>query len=124
VIVIIINEKDEALLAHNKKFVAKIYSLIAGFNEPGESLEMTVAREIKEEVNIDVTDIRYICSQPWPFPNSVMLGFSARYAGGEMKPDRIEIEDAQWFPKDKLPELPGHGTVSRYLIGLWLAGKL
>ena len=124
VIVIIINDKNEALLAHNKKFVGGIYSLIAGFNEPGENLEATVAREVKEEVSIAVKDIRYIRSQPWPFPNSLMLGFSARYAGGEITPDGVEIADAQWFPKDRLPPLPGHGSVSRYLIGLWLEDKL
>ena len=124
VITIVINDREEALLAHNKKFVQGIYSLIAGFNEPGESLEATVAREVKEEVNIDVKDIRYIRSQPWPFPNSLMLGFAARHSGGDIKPDGIEIEDAQWFPKDRLPMLPGHGSVSRYLIELWLAGKL
>jgi len=124
VITIIVNDREEALLAHNKKFVTGMYSLIAGFNEPGESLEATVARETKEEVNIDIKDIRYIRSQPWPFPNSLMLGFSARYNGGELKPDGIEIEDARWFPRDSLPMLPGHGSVSRYLIELWLAGKL
>ena len=124
VITIVINDRDEALLAHNIKFAAGIYSLIAGFNEAGESLEATVAREIKEEVNLDVKDIRYIRSQPWPFPNSLMLGFTARYNGGELRPDGIEIEDAQWFSKDRLPLLPGFGSVSRYLIGLWLDGKL
>jgi len=124
IITIVINDRDEALLAHNKKFIPGLYSLIAGFNEPGESLEATVAREIKEEVNIDVKDIRYIRSQPWPFPNSLMLGFSAHYNGGELRPDGIEIEDAQWFPRNNLPGLPGYGSVSRYLIGLWLDGKL
>ena len=124
VITIVINDRDEALLAHNKKFVNGIYSLIAGFNEAGESLEATVAREIKEEVNIDVKDIRYIRSQPWPIPNSLMLGFAARYNGGELRPDGIEIEDVQWFPRDRLPNLPGHGSVSRFLINLWLDGKL
>ena len=124
IIVIVINDKNEALLAHNKKFVGGIYSLIAGFNEAGENLEATVAREVKEEVSIAVKDIRYIRSQPWPFPNSLMLGFSARHAGGQIIPDGIEIADAQWFPKDRLPPLPSHGSVSRYLIGLWLEGKL
>jgi NAD+ diphosphatase len=124
VITIIINDKGEALLAHNKKFVNGVYSLIAGFNEAGESLEATVARETKEEVNIEVKDIRYVRSQPWPFPNSLLLGFTARYAGGEVKPDGVEIEDAQWFSRDKLPPLPGNGSVSRYLIGLWLEGVL
>jgi NAD+ diphosphatase len=124
VITIVINDSDEALLAHNKKFAAGVYSLIAGFNEAGESLEGTVAREIKEEVNLDVKDIRYIRSQPWPFPNSLMLGFTARYKEGGLKPDGIEIEDARWFSRDNLPALPGNGSVSRYLIGLWLEKKL
>jgi NAD+ diphosphatase len=124
VITIIVNDKDEALLAHNKKFSSGMYSLIAGFNEAGESLEATVAREIMEEVSLEVKDIRYIKSQPWPFPNSLMVGFFARYAGGTIKPDGIEIEDAQWFSKDKLPTLPGYGSVSRYLIELWLDRKL
>jgi len=124
VITLVINDKDEALLAHNKNFAPGIYSLIAGFNEAGESLESTVAREIREEVNIEVKDIRYIRSQPWPFPNSLMLGFTARYNGGDMRPDGAEIEDAKWFRRDNLPDLPGNGSVSRYLIGLWLDKKL
>jgi NAD+ diphosphatase len=124
VITIIINDRDEALLAHNKKFANRVYSLIAGFNEVGESLEATVVREIREEVSLEVKDIRYIRSQPWPFPNSLMLGFAARHAGGEIKPDGIEIEDARWFKKDDLPELPGYGSVARSLIGQWLEGKL
>ena len=124
VITIIINDREEALLAHNKNFAPGIYSLIAGFNEAGETLEATVAREIREEVALEVKDIRYAASQPWPFPNSLMLGFSARHAGGEIKTDRVEIEDAQWFPRDRLPDLPGPGSVARFLIGRWLEGKL
>jgi NAD+ diphosphatase len=123
VITIITNDAGEALLAHNKKFTPGVYSLIAGFTEAGESLENTVVREIREEVNIEVRDVRYICSQPWPFPNSLMLGFTARYASGLLRPDGIEIEDAQWFSRDKLPKLPGNGSVSRYLINHWLDGK-
>jgi NAD+ diphosphatase len=124
VITIIINDEGKALLAHNKKFLPGVYSLIAGFNEAGESLEAAVAREIREEVHIGVQDIRYIASQPWPFPNSLMLGFSARYASGTIRPDGVEIEDAQWFRRDALPKLPGAGSVSRYLIGRWLDGTL
>jgi NAD+ diphosphatase len=124
VIIIVINDKGEALLAHNKKFAAGVYSLIAGFSDVGESLEATVVREIKEEVNIDVKDIRYIRSQPWPFPDSLMVGFAAHYAGGELRPDGIEIEDVRWFPRDSPPDLPGSSSVSRYLINLWLEGKL
>ena len=124
VIILVTNDNGEALLAHNKKFAAGLYSLIAGFSEAGESLEATVAREIKEEVNIDIKDVRYIRSQPWPFPNSLMLGFAAHYAGGELRPDGVEIEDARWFSRDNPPNLPGSSSVSRYLINLWLDGRL
>ena len=124
VITIVTNDKDEALLAHNMKFATGVYSILAGFNEAGESLEETVVREIREEVNIDVKDIRYVRSQPWPFPNSLMLGFAAHYAGGELKPDGIEIEDAKWFSRETLPGLPGSASVSRYLINLWRERKL
>ncbi|MDR2374811.1 MAG: NAD(+) diphosphatase [Treponema sp.] len=124
VITIIINDGGEALLAHNRKFADGVYSLIAGFNEAGESLEATVAREIREEVGLEVRDIRYIASQPWPFPNSLMLGFSARYAAGDIRPDGKEIEDARWFKRGDLPRLPGFGSVSRYLINNWVEGKL
>ena len=124
VIFIIINDRGEALLAHNRNFTSGVYSLIAGFNEAGESLEDTIAREAMEEVNVELTDIRYIRSQPWPFPNSLMVGFTARYKGGEVRPDGTEIEDAQWFSRDSLPTLPGSASISRYLIELWRAGKL
>jgi NAD+ diphosphatase len=124
VIVIIINSRGEALLAHNKKFAPGLYSLIAGFNEAGESLESTVAREIREEVGLEVEAVRYAASQPWPFPNSLMLGFTARHASGEIRPDGVEIEDAQWFRPDKLPVLPAEGSVSRFLINRWVEGTL
>jgi NAD+ diphosphatase len=124
VITLIINDEGKALLAHNKKFSAGVYSLIAGFNEAGESLEATVAREIREEVGLEVRDIRYVASQPWPFPNSLMLGFTARYASGELRPDGLEIVDARWFGRDDLPLLPGYGSVSRSLVEAWIAGKL
>ena len=124
VITIIVNDNDEIVLAHNHKFTSGIYSIIAGFNEPGECFEETVLREAKEEINLALKDIRYVCSQPWPFPNSVMLGFSARHAGGELRPDGIEIDDARWFSRENLPKLPPSASVSRYLIDLWFSGKL
>ena len=124
VIVIVTNDKGHVLLAHNTKFTSGIYSLIAGFNEAGESLEETVHREIREEVNIEVRDVRYLVSQPWPFPNSLMLGFSASHAGGMIKADGVEIDDARWWSRDALPELPGHASVSRYLIERWIQGTL
>jgi NAD+ diphosphatase len=121
IIVLITNDRDEALLAHNRKFADGVYSLIAGFNEAGENLETTAKREVREEVGIEIDDIRYRASQPWPFPNSLMIGFTARYVRGEIRPDGVEIEDARWFPRDALPPLPGPGSVSRYLINRWLA---
>jgi NAD+ diphosphatase len=122
VIVLVTNEKDEILLAHNSNFKNTMYSLNAGFVEAGESLEQTVARELKEEVNIDVDSIQYCHSQPWPFPDSIMLGFRAKYAGGELKPDGTEITDAGWFSRDNLPEIPGPGAIARFLIDRWKAG--
>ncbi|MDR0494992.1 MAG: NAD(+) diphosphatase [Treponema sp.] len=124
VITLITNDRDEALLAHNRKFAPGLYSLIAGFNEAGENLESTVAREIREETGIEVKDIQYIRSQPWPFPNSLMAGFTASYASGTIKPDGDEIEEARWFTRDNLPLLPGRASISRYLIELWLEKKL
>ncbi len=124
IIVVIINDKDEILLAHNKNFDADIYSHIAGFSDVGESLEETVKREVREEINIEVEDISYIKSQPWPFPNSLMIGFYARYASGRIQPDGIEIEDAKWFSKENMPKLPQSGSLSRFLIDQWLIDEL
>ena len=124
VITAITNDDNHILLAHNKRFREGVYSLISGFNEAGESLEETVAREIREEVNIEVKDIEYVKSQPWPFPNSLMLGFKARYASGTLKPDGEEIEDANWFTKDNLPQLPGEGSLSRVLINCWMEERI
>jgi NAD+ diphosphatase len=120
IIVLITNHREEILLAHNNNFADGIYSLIAGFNEAGESLEDTVAREVMEETGITVDHIHYETSQPWPFPNSLMLGFTARYVSGIVRPDGIEIADVRWFSRDKLPNLPGSGSVSRYLINRWI----
>jgi NAD+ diphosphatase len=122
VIVVITDDKNRILLAHNKKFKTGLYSLIAGFNEAGETLEETAIREIREEANIEVREIAYVKSQSWPFPNSLMLGFRARYLSGEVKPDGVEIEDVRWFTKDNLPELPAEGSLSLFLIKRWLEG--
>jgi NAD+ diphosphatase len=124
VIVLVLNDKGEALLAHNRAFAGRVYSLLAGFVEAGESLEAAIHREIREEVNVTVKDIRYEASQSWPFPNSLMAGFCARYAGGEITPDGLEIEDAAWFKRSAPPEIPGSGSVSRYLINKWIDGTI
>jgi NAD+ diphosphatase len=122
VITLITNDRDEVLLAHNANFINRVYSLIAGFVEAGESLEAAVKRETLEEVNIEVDEIHYTASQPWPFPNSLMLGFTAKHRGGEIRPDGTEILDAQWFSRGNLPNLPGNGSIARRLIEGWKRG--
>lgn len=109
------------LLARSPHFVPGVYSTLAGFVEPGESLEETVAREIREEVGVEVRNIRYFGSQPWPFPNSLMIGFVADYAGGEIRIDPSEIEDARWFGPDDLPLLPSRLSIARALVDDFLA---
>jgi NAD+ diphosphatase len=120
IIVRVTNENDEILLASNSKFSENIYSLIAGFYEAGERLEDTVEREILEEVGLSVKNIRYLASQNWPFPNSLMIGFSACYSGGVIRCDGVEIVDAGWFSRSNLPLLPGHGSIARFMIEQWI----
>ena len=115
---------DKILLAHNRNFTSGVFSLIAGFVESGESLEQAVAREIMEEVSIKVKNIRYYSSQPWPFPNSLMLGFVAEYDSGEVKPDGVELETAGWYSADDLPKLPDHGSIARKIIDDFIANRL
>jgi NAD+ diphosphatase len=117
-----ITKGDEILLAHNHKFRKDLYSLIAGFVEAGESLEEAVAREIYEEVHIKVKNIKYFGSQSWPFPQSLMLGFTAEYDSGEIIADGEEIVDAKWFKFDCLPLLPSEGSISRSLIDSFITG--
>jgi NAD+ diphosphatase len=93
-----------------------MYSALAGFVEPGETLEQTVKREVKEEVGVDLGEVRYVSSQPWPFPNSLMLGFEAEYVGGDIVLDETEILDAQWFRIDDLPNVPGPISIAHKLI--------
>jgi len=101
--IVLVTRGDEILLARSPRFVTGVYSTLAGFAEPGESAEDCLVREVREEVAVEVRNIQYVGSQCWPFPHSMMLGFHAEYAGGEivMQPD--EIEDAQWFSVHDLP---------------------
>lgn len=115
--VIVLVERDgRALLARNARTRMPFFSTLAGFVEVGESLEEAVSREIKEEAGIDLADIRYFGSQPWPLTNSLMVGFTARWAAGELTPDPTEIADADWFAPDALPPVPGKLSIARALI--------
>jgi len=113
----------EILLARSPHFAPGMYSTLAGFVEPGETLEETVVREVKEEVNIAIRDINYIASQPWPFPHSLMIGFSTRHASGDIQIDDCEIEDAQWFTRENMPRLPTQTSIARHLIELFMANS-
>ena len=124
------------LLGRSPAFPEGVYSTLAGFVEPGESLEMAVQREVLEEASIKTTDVTYVASQPWPFPRSIMLGFHARATTTDIRCDPTELEDAQWFTKEQLVtfgnwaddsegyKLPRTDSIARHLIDLWISGEL
>lgn len=116
-------EGKRLLMARNHRFPPGRYSIIAGFVEPGETLEECAAREVMEEAGIQIANVRYVASQPWPFPNSLMLGFTADYAGGEIVLEESEIADAGWFAADAMPQLPPKMSISRRLIDQFIAGN-
>jgi NAD+ diphosphatase len=122
VIVAVVRE-NRLLLAHAARFPGNFYSVLAGFVEPGESLEECVRREVFEEVGIRVADIRYFGSQPWPFPDSLMVAFTAEYAAGEIRVDSSEITDAGWFLAGELPQIPPPISIARRLIDWFAAGS-
>ncbi|MBD2120390.1 NAD(+) diphosphatase [Trichocoleus sp. FACHB-262] len=115
-VIVLISRGDKVLLARAPRFPSNMYSVLAGFVEPGESLEETVAREVREEVGIEIKDIRYFGSQPWPFPNSLMIGFTAIYVSGEIVVQPEELTDAAWFHKRNLPPVPSKPSIARKLI--------
>jgi NAD+ diphosphatase len=115
-IIVLVTRGDEMLLARNANWPTNMYSTLAGFVEPGESIEQTVHREVAEEVGIRVRHLRYLGSQSWPFPNSLMLGFHAEYESGEIVCQEGEIADARWFRHDDLPNVPPGTAISRWLI--------
>jgi len=115
-IIVAVTRGDEILLARSGRFPNGFFSVLAGFAEPGESLEDCVKREVCEETGIEVSNIRYFGSQPWPFPDSLMVGFTAEYTGGQIKIDGKEIVDADWYTRDNLPNIPPKISIARQLI--------
>ncbi|TVT58677.1 MAG: NAD(+) diphosphatase [Azoarcus sp. PHD] len=115
-VMVLIRRGEELLLARSPHFAPGVFSALAGFVEAGETLEQCAAREVREEVGIEITNLRYFHSQSWPFPNSLMLAFFADYAGGEITPEPSEIEAADWFLPSALPLLPAPLSIARQLI--------
>lgn len=119
--IVLVEDGPRVLMTRQARFPAGMYGLVAGFVEPGETLEACVTREVHEETGVDVAEIVYFGSQPWPFPHQIMVGFTARYAGGDLRVDTRELEDARWFHRDALPLLPPPLSIARKLIEAWLA---
>ena len=119
-VITLIEREGEALLARGRTFPVPMYSCVAGFVEPGETLEEAVHREVREEVGVELAEVRYTASQPWPFPHSLMIGFEATWASGDIVIDETEIVDAQWFRPDDLPMIPPGMSIARTLIDRWV----
>lgn len=115
-VIVVVVRGDELLLARAHRFTNGMFSALAGFMEAGESAEETLVREVREEVGVEVSNIRYVTSQPWPFPSNLMLGFIADYAGGDIKLQDDEIAEAAFYRFDQLPFVPPVGSIARHLI--------
>jgi NAD+ diphosphatase len=142
VVIMLVGDRDRVLLGRQASWPRGRYSTLAGFVEPGERLEDAVAREVLEESGVAVRDVRYVASQPWPFPVSLMLGFHASYAGGDPRIGDAELEDVRWFTRDEVAAavsgdaswidgadserlmLPPPTAIARLLLDRWLAGDL
>ncbi|ATB30517.1 NAD(+) diphosphatase [Melittangium boletus] len=120
-VIVLITRGDSMLLARNARFPGAFFSTLAGFVDVGESLEQTVMREVKEEVGVDIQNLRYFGSQPWPYGRSLMVGFTAEYAGGDIHVDGQEIAEAAWFTVDQLPRIPPPLSIARRLIDAFLS---
>ena len=124
IIVLVKRGEDEVLLVHARNFKGSFKGLVAGFLEPGETLEQCVAREVMEETGLQIAHIRYVASQPWPYPSGLMVGFVADYQSGEIKMQESELSTAGFYHRDRLPEIPRKLSIARRLIDLWLERKI
>lgn len=119
-IIVSVIKDDKILLAHNERFPGNMHSVLAGFVDQRESLEECVEREVLEEVGVKVKNIRYVSSQFWGFTTSLMIGFTAEYDSGDIVPDGVEIDSANWFSYDDLPEIPPKMSLARTLIDKYI----
>jgi NAD+ diphosphatase len=119
-VIVLVRRGDRVLLGRGNHLPPGLYSTLAGFVEPGETLEEAVRREIREEVGIELDGIRYFGSQPWPFPDSLMIGFMAEHRSGELRVDPAELAEAHWCSLDELPPVPPAFSIARTLIDAWV----
>lgn len=119
-VIVLVHRGDEVLLVHARNFKSNFMGLVAGFVETGETLEEAVHREVKEETNLEITNLTYFGSQPWPYPCGLMVGFNADYVSGEIKLQTSELARGAWFRKDNLPTIPEKLSIARMLIDAWL----
>lgn len=122
-VIVLVRKGDRILLQRNAHYRLKNWTLVAGFVDPGETLEQAVRREVREEASVEVTNIRYFGSQPWPFPSNLMIAFTADWASGELTCDGDEVVASDWFTREALPEIPQPGSIARALIDVWLDGQ-
>ena len=123
-VIVLIKRGDEVLLVQSRKFKRDYYGLVAGFVEPGETLEAAVAREVKEETGISITAPRYFGSQPWPYPSGVMIGFVAEYVSGSIALQKEELTKGGWFTKNAMPPIPAKLSIARQMIDAWVEGSV
>jgi NAD+ diphosphatase len=123
-VITLIRDGRRVLLTRKSFWPKNRYGLVAGFVDPAESLEEAVRREVQEEVGVEVKDITYVASQYWPFPSQLMVGFVATYAGGELRVDHEELEDARWFSTDALPDLPPPFSIARFILDRYCRNSL
>ena len=123
-VIVLVMHEGQILLQRNTHYKCTNLTLVAGFVDAGESFEEAVRREVREEASLEVKDIQYFGSQTWPFPSNIMVAFTARYAGGELKPDGEEVVESGWFDRAHLPAIPPKGSIARRMIDAWLAGEI